>query len=49
MAGTVAVIGGGPAGLYAARLIKRNDPGLAVTVHERAAGAGETSSREIRP
>ncbi|GAA4406141.1 FAD-dependent monooxygenase [Tsukamurella soli] len=32
---TVAVIGGGPAGLFAARLIKRNDPTIDVTVYER--------------
>jgi anthraniloyl-CoA monooxygenase len=42
MARTVAVIGGGPAGLYAARLIKRNNPEWAVTVHERSDGAAET-------
>ncbi|HEY5858464.1 MAG TPA: FAD-dependent monooxygenase [Aldersonia sp.] len=32
---SVAVIGGGPAGLYAARLIKLADPSTTVVVHER--------------
>ncbi|HEX6255989.1 MAG TPA: FAD-dependent monooxygenase [Euzebyales bacterium] len=30
-------VGGGPAGLYAAILLRRADPGIAVTVHERNA------------
>ncbi|NLU73904.1 bifunctional salicylyl-CoA 5-hydroxylase/oxidoreductase [Streptomyces sp. HNM0575] len=33
----VAVIGGGPGGLYAAALLKRLDPSRSVTVHERNA------------
>ncbi|HWD03664.1 MAG TPA: FAD-dependent monooxygenase [Amycolatopsis sp.] len=32
----VSIIGGGPAGLYAARLLKKRQPGWSVTVHERA-------------
>lgn len=32
---TIAVIGGGPAGLFAARLIKLNQPSAEVTVYER--------------
>ena len=32
---TIAVIGGGPAGLFAARLIKLNQPSAQVTVYER--------------
>lgn len=39
---TVEVIGGGPAGLYAARLLKRADPGTEVVVHERTSGDAET-------
>ena len=31
----VAVLGGGPGGLYAARLLKLADPACAVTVHEQ--------------
>ena len=38
----VDVIGGGPGGLYVARLLKLNEPGLEVTVHERMDGAGDT-------
>lgn len=36
MSRVVAVIGGGPAGLYAARLLKLADPGLDVALHERS-------------
>ncbi|MGI5329360.1 FAD-dependent monooxygenase [Actinomadura nitritigenes] len=38
----VAVIGGGPAGLYAARLLKVARPDWAVTVHERMRGSRDT-------
>lgn len=38
----VDVIGGGAAGLYAARLLKISRPGWSVTVHERMHGSGET-------
>lgn len=38
----VEVIGGGPAGLYAARLLKRQDPRLEVIVHERVDGSAGT-------
>lgn len=40
MTKSVAVIGGGPAGLYLARLVKMADPGAEVVVHERM---GETA------
>lgn len=36
------IIGGGPAGLYAARLLKISRPDWSVTVHERMHGSGET-------
>lgn len=39
---TVAIIGGGPAGLAAARLIKLGDPRAQVTVYERSDASGET-------
>lgn len=39
---TVAIIGGGPAGLAAARLIKLEDPSAAVTVYERADSSSGT-------
>ncbi|MDF0531211.1 FAD-dependent monooxygenase [Tsukamurella sp. 8F] len=42
MSRTVAIIGGGPAGLAAARLIKVNDPRALVTIYERADASGET-------
>lgn len=42
MSRRVQVIGGGPGGLYVARLLKLNDPGLEVTVHERLDGSQET-------
>jgi anthraniloyl-CoA monooxygenase len=35
-ANNVSIIGGGPAGLYAARLLKLRRPGWSVTVHERS-------------
>ena len=38
---SVAVLGGGPGGLYAARLLKLRDPACRVVVHEQGA-AGET-------
>lgn len=42
MSRRIEIIGGGPAGLYAARLLKLQDPTLDVTVHERVDGSGET-------
>ncbi|WP_427891764.1 FAD-dependent monooxygenase [Kribbella sp. GL6] len=42
MSRTIDIIGGGPAGLYTARLLKLKDSGLRVTVHERLGGAAET-------
>ncbi len=39
---TVAIIGGGPAGLAAGRLIKLADPRAQVTVYERTDSSGET-------
>lgn len=38
----VDIVGGGPAGLYAARLLKLHRPNWIVTVHERMRGSGET-------
>ncbi|WP_033290168.1 FAD-dependent monooxygenase [Amycolatopsis jejuensis] len=38
----VNVIGGGPGGLYVARLLKLHDPGLEVVVHERMDGSQAT-------
>jgi anthraniloyl-CoA monooxygenase len=42
MSRRVEIIGGGPGGLYAARLLKRADPALQVVVHERLAGGEQT-------
>lgn len=39
---TIDIVGGGPAGLSAARLIKLNDPDAAVTVYERASSNTST-------
>lgn len=38
----VEIVGGGPAGLYAARLLKTARPDWSVTVHERMRGSKET-------
>ena len=43
----IEVIGGGPAGLFAAILIKRARPGAAVTVYERSV-PDETSASGSR-
>lgn len=42
MSRRVEIIGGGPAGLYAARLLRLADPTCQVVVHERLAGNAET-------
>lgn len=42
MSRNIAVIGGGPAGLYAARLLKLADPTVQVVVHERTDETRET-------
>ncbi|MEU5397976.1 FAD-dependent monooxygenase [Streptomyces sp. NPDC005963] len=38
----VEIIGGGPAGLYAARLLRLKDPRIEVVVHERMEGSAQT-------
>ena len=42
MSRRVEIIGGGPGGLYTARLLKRADPTLRVVVHERLSGGEQT-------
>lgn len=42
MTPTVAIVGGGPGGLYLARLLKLAAPAMDVVVHERMDGATET-------
>jgi anthraniloyl-CoA monooxygenase len=42
MSRRVEILGGGPAGLYVARLLKLRDPSAQVIVHERMAGPRET-------
>lgn len=42
MTPSVAVVGGGPAGLYLARLLKLAAPSMDVVVHERMDGAAQT-------